>query len=318
MKALADRVLAGERPAVAEALNRVEDTRAAERARAADLMAELRAKGAAKLAHTIGITGPPGVGKSTLAGALVRKLRADGRSVGMLAVDPSSVRSGGAVLGDRARVAFDPSDEHVFFRSLASKGQTGGLVDAALSAVGVLAAAYDIVLVETTGVGQTETDVRDVADTVVLVIQPGSGDTLQFIKAGIMEIPDLIVVNKADEERLAKQAQADVKQALAAEARAEARDVAPEVLSVSALHRRGIDELIALLDKRAAERDPEALSRARRDGSAHWIARSYRRRHGEAGLERIGGESALHARVAAALDGGTAPERVALDLDQPA
>ena len=189
-------VRAGERVAVARALNIVEDRRPSARARIAALLRALgggRAEG-----HRIGLTGPPGVGKSTLVSTLAATLRARGQTVGVLAVDPSSPRSGGALLGDRARIDTDPDDQGLFVRSLATAGELGGLARAAPAAVMVLAAAYDRVLVETVGVGQSETDVEHVVDTVVFVVQPGSGDALQFLKAGIMEIPDVLVVNKAD------------------------------------------------------------------------------------------------------------------------
>src|SRR6185437_15914402 len=139
--------------------------------------------------HRVGLTGPPGVGKITLASALAAELRKRGHTVGVLAVDPSSRRSGGALLGDRARIDTEPGDQGLFVRSLATGGELGGLARAAPASVLVLAAAYDRVLVETVGVGQSETDIEHVVDTVVFVVQPGSGDALQFLKAGIMEIP---------------------------------------------------------------------------------------------------------------------------------
>ena len=157
-------------------------------------------------AARIGITGPPGVGKSTLVSALAKAVRQSGRTVGVLAVDPSSPRSGGALLGDRARIDIDPDDTGLFVRSMASGGDLGGLARAAGAAIDVLSSVYDVVLVETTGVGQSETDVEHVTDTVLMVIQPGSGDVLQFLKAGIIEIPDVFAVNKADLGAIAERA----------------------------------------------------------------------------------------------------------------
>ncbi len=207
---LASRVLARERVAVAEALNLTEDRRAPSRAALADLLARLRVSGAMDRAHRIGITGPPGVGKSTLVSALVREIRrgAQAPTVGVLAVDPSSIRSGGALLGDRMRIAPDPGDAGVFVRSLATAGEMGGLARSVPLAVLVLSAAFDVTLVETVGIGQTETDVGNVVDGVAFVVQPGSGDALQFLKAGIMEVPDVLVVNKADQTELARRAMA--------------------------------------------------------------------------------------------------------------
>ena len=156
----------------------------------------------------IGVTGPPGAGKSTLLSALLRAWRADGRSVAMLAVDPSSRRSGGSLLGDRARIEFDPADRDVFIRSTSAGERLGGLAWATRAAAHALAAAFDVVVIETVGVGQAETEVADVADTVAVVVQPGSGDVLQFLKSGIMEIPDVLVVTKADLGQIAMRTQA--------------------------------------------------------------------------------------------------------------
>ena len=161
------------------------------------------------------LTGPPGVGKSTLASALVAACARGGETVGVIAVDPSSRRSGGALLGDRARIATDPETTRAsFVRSMAARDRLGGLADLTLAAMVLMRALYDRVLVETVGVGQSETEVAGVADTVVFCVQPGSGDSLQFMKAGIVEIPDLVVVTKADLGAAAERARADVAGAL--------------------------------------------------------------------------------------------------------
>ena len=165
-------------------------------------------------AHVVGITGPPGVGKSSLLSRLVASWRALGRSVAVLAVDPTSRRSGGALLGDRARIEVDPADRSVFIRSTAAGDRLGGLAPATRAAASALAAAFDVVVIETVGVGQSETEVADLADTVAVVVQPGSGDVLQFLKAGIMEVPDVLVVTKADLGQIAKRAQSDLRSAL--------------------------------------------------------------------------------------------------------
>jgi LAO/AO transport system kinase len=160
-----------------------------------------RLKDHAGRAQVIGITGPPGAGKSTLADKLITQFRARGLRVGVLAVDPSSPFSGGAILGDRLRMQGHATDAGVFIRSLATRGSLGGISKATHAAIRVLdAAGYDIVLVETVGVGQSEIDIVKVADTVVLVSVPGLGDDIQVIKAGIMEIGDIFVVNKADRD----------------------------------------------------------------------------------------------------------------------
>ena len=165
-------------------------------------------------AHVVGVTGPPGVGKSSLCSALVASWRKDGKTVGVIAVDPSSKASGGALLGDRVRIVADAADEGSFVRSMAARDRLGGLADQTLAAMVVMRALFDRVLIETVGVGQSETDVAGVADTVVFCVQPGSGDSLQFMKAGIVEIPHLIVVTKADLGAAAERARTDVAGAL--------------------------------------------------------------------------------------------------------
>src|SRR3954447_5240288 len=197
---LGRRLRAGDRSAAPPALNLIEDRSPASRERSAELLAELTpaALGGEAPAHLVGVTGPPGAGKSTLLSALVRAWREGGRTVAVLAVDPASKRSGGALLGDRARIEHDPKDDGILIRSTAAGGRLGGLATATREAVDALAAAFDLVVVETVGVGQSETDVEEVADSVAVVVQPGSGDVLQFLKAGIMEVPDVLVVTKAD------------------------------------------------------------------------------------------------------------------------
>ena len=214
--AIGARLRARDLSAAPDALNLLESTTAADRDQAAALLAEVSPAmlGGEAQGHIIGVTGPPGAGKSTLLSALLRRWRAQDRTVAMLAVDPSSRRSGGSLLGDRARVDFDPADPGVLIRSTAAGKQLGGLASATRAAAQALAAAYDIVVIETVGVGQAETDVADVADTVVVVVQPGSGDVLQFLKSGIMEIPDVLVVTKADLGQVAMRTRRDLTAAL--------------------------------------------------------------------------------------------------------
>jgi LAO/AO transport system kinase len=150
-------------------------------------------------AYTVGITGPPGVGKSTLIASLIRHVRAEGRSVGVISVDPSSPFSHGALLGDRIRLSDHFLDPDVFIRSMGTRGHLGGVAETTLQAMLVLdAAGKDLLFVETVGAGQSEVEVIGIADTVVLVLMPGSGDSVQALKAGIMEIPDVIAINKMD------------------------------------------------------------------------------------------------------------------------
>jgi LAO/AO transport system kinase len=198
---------------------------------------------------TIGVTGPPGVGKSTLIASLVRHVRSLGHSVGVVSVDPSSPFTKGALLGDRIRLSEHFLDPEVFIRSMATRGHTGGLAEATLQALLVLdAAGRELVFLETAGVGQSEVAVAQVADLVVLVLIPGSGDSVQALKAGIMEIPDLIALNKSDQAGAAA-ALAELRQALALGAEKEA----PPVLATRASSGEGIEPLWQAVEELRAE-----------------------------------------------------------------
>ena len=307
----ANQVMSANKAAVSRALNLVEDRRPESHERVAALLGALKDAPKAANGHRVGLTGPPGVGKSTLTSALARGLRDRARTVGVVAVDPSSVRSGGSLLGDRARMSFNPSDAGLFVRSLATAGEVGGLAFAANSAVRVLASAYDVVVIETTGVGQSEIDVVHVADTVVLVIQPGSGDVLQFLKAGIMEIPDILVVNKADQEDLARRAVSDLRGALRTAYAVGAggghdESWKPPIVSTSATKGTGIDELIDALDRHRSHLQATLLGR-RRQGEIEWALDLFTRRHGEHGVSTLGGLRELKARAERDLDGGETP-----------
>jgi LAO/AO transport system kinase len=192
---ITDGVLAGEPRAIARAISIVED----DPARAADLIARLHPR--TGRASVIGVTGAPGVGKSTLVDRLTTVIRQSGSTVGIIAVDPTSPFSGGAVLGDRVRMNAHAADEGVFIRSMATRGHLGGLASATADAILVLdAAGKDVVIIETVGVGQDEVDIVSTADISIVVLVPGAGDDVQAMKAGIMEIADVFVVNKADRE----------------------------------------------------------------------------------------------------------------------
>jgi LAO/AO transport system kinase len=275
------------------------------RAEAAALLAEVSPQrlGGEAPGHVVGVTGPPGAGKSTLLSALAAAWRSAGRTVAVLAVDPSSKRSGGALLGDRARIEADPADRGLFIRSTAAGERLGGLAPATRAAAQALAAAFDVVVIETVGVGQSETEVAEAADTVAVVVQPGSGDALQFIKAGIMEIPDVLVVSKADLGQVAVRAQRDLRAALRSLG---ARDTA--VVAVAALAPpSGIDELVAALDAHRAGLDlPATRTRARRLGAlADFVAE-----HGERGLRALGGRRAAASWLAEQDPGLAEPDLV--------
>ncbi len=241
---------------------------------------------ACPVAHVIGMTGPPGVGKSTLMNALIAAWRQQGRTVGCIAVDPSSRRSGGALLGDRTRLTTDPEDQGIFVRSMAARDRLGGLSGLTVSAMVLMRALFDIVLIETVGVGQSETDVVRVADTVLFCVQPGSGDSLQFMKAGIAEIPHLVVVTKADMGAAAKRAMADVQGALSLGGTENEGWTVP-VLMVSSNTRDGIEALVLGIDAHArALAHGDRLARARHLQAEAWLEEAVRERFGREGIRR--------------------------------
>ena len=285
--ALGSRLASGDRSAAPTALNLIEDRSPRGRERARELLRTVApsALGGEASAHVVGLTGPPGAGKSSLLSALCSEWRGRGRSVAVLAVDPSSKRSGGSLLGDRARIDHDPRDDGILIRSTAAGGRLGGLAAATREAVQALAPAFDVVVVETVGVGQSETDVEEVSDTTLVVVQPGSGDTLQLIKAGIMEVPDLLVVTKADLGDVALRARRDLAAALRSLG---SRDT--KVLAVSSLPPpEGIGELAdALDDQRAALDVPARRLRARRLAALD----EFTVENGERALRALGGRRA--------------------------
>ncbi len=307
--ALGQRLRARDLSAAPAALNLLESSTAADRAQAAKLLREVSPAvlGHEAPGHVIGVTGPPGAGKSTLLSALLHAWRSGGpptRTVAMLAVDPSSRRSGGSLLGDRARIEFDPADRGVLIRSTAAGDRLGGLAQSTRSAADALAAAFDVVVIETVGVGQAETDVADVADTVVVVVQPGSGDVLQFLKSGIMEIPDVLVVTKADLGQIALRARRDLSAALRALGSSRAR-----VLAVSSLSpATGINELVAALEEHRGQLDlGERRVAARRAAALTEFAVE----HGELGLRNLGGRRAAERLLAGQDPGVSVPALVA-------
>lgn len=268
-------------------LNLVENRADAQREQIAALLAGVSpvALGGEARAHIIGVTGPPGAGKSLLLSQLVGVWRERGATVAVLAVDPSSKRSGGALLGDRARIAADPSDRGVFIRSMAAGGRLGGLAPATRAAAHALAAAFDVVVIETVGVGQSETEIAEVADTVVVIVQPGSGDTLQFLKSGIMEIPDVLVVTKADLGQVALRSRRDLTAALRSLGARDTKVVAVSSLAPPA----GFDDLVAALDEHRERLDipTRRLAARRASAVADFVAE-----HGERGLRALGGQRA--------------------------
>jgi LAO/AO transport system kinase len=207
----------------------------------------------------------------------------------VIAVDPSSKSSGGALLGDRVRIVHDSADEGVFVRSMAARDRLGGLADQTLAAMVVMRALFDRVLIETVGVGQSETDVAGVADTVVFCVQPGSGDSLQFMKAGIVEIPHVIAVTKADLGGSAERARADVAGALSLATAGDGGDWPLQALAVSARSGAGLDGLLVALEAHRAHLAADGrLVLARHHQSEGWVAQSLRDRFGRDGIARLG------------------------------
>lgn len=281
---LGARLREGDLSAAAPVLNLVESRGDQARTETERLLAEVSP---ATLGHEapgqiVGVTGPPGVGKSSLLSRLVAQWRARGRSVAVLTVDPSSRRSGGSLLGDRARIERDPSDDAVFIRSTAAGGRLGGLAPATRAAATALAVAFDVVVIETVGVGQSETEVADVADAVAVVVQPGSGDVLQFLKSGIMEIPDVLVVTKSDLGQVATRALADLRSALAALGSPPTAVVAVSSIAPPS----GIEELVQALDAHRAGLDLRA--RRVRSRRMHALA-DFVAEYGDRGLRGLGG-----------------------------
>jgi len=327
---LADAAVAGDRRALARLLTAVENRTAIAEA------ALKRLYPSTGRAHLVGITGAPGAGKSTLVAALIAEVRAVGRAVAVVAVDPSSPITGGALLGDRVRMQAYASDDGVFIRSMASRGHAGGLAATSTSAATVLdAAGFDLVLLETVGTGQSEVEVAAAADTTVVLEAPEMGDEVQAIKAGLLEVADIVVVNKGDRpgaQRTAAQLRAmltatasprlaTASPRLTPDAHDEAADhprpKRPEVLITTATTGEGVPALLAALDRhRAAGRDGLAdAARLARAEAQVWAILSERLRdrlHGAAAGTVT--ESTLRAVAEHRLDPYTAADRLLASL----
>ena len=259
---LLEGVIAGDRRAVARAISKVEDDAAS----ASELMKQIFPRTGRAL--VIGITGAPGAGKSSLVDKLAAYYRKKGDRIGIIAVDPSSPFSGGAILGDRIRMQTLSLDKGVFIRSMATRGNLGGLARATVEAVAILdASGYDKIIVETVGVGQDEIEIAKTADVCVVVLVPGMGDDVQTMKAGIMEIADVLVVNKADREGVLR-TERELEALLSLATRED--EWQPPIVKTVAIENRGIAELAAAVEKSKQFQAGAPAAAGRRQAIARW------------------------------------------------
>ena len=235
--------------------------------------------------HVLGITGPPGVGKSSLIDKLISIIREKKKTVGVVAIDPSSSKSGGALLGDRTRFQLDPNDGGVYVRSMAAKDYLGGVSELTYPTMTVMRSKFDFLIIETVGVGQSETSIKDIVDTVILCVQPGSGDTIQFMKSGIFEIPDLVVVTKCDMEKLSNQTFSDLSGSSSYFKDKNAWDI--KIILTSSHKNIGIDSLIKEIENRWRWLIKEnVLNINRSSQDIQWMKNCIIREFGMMGLEK--------------------------------
>ena len=235
--------------------------------------------------HVLGITGPPGAGKSSLIDKLISIIREKKKTVGVVAIDPSSSKSGGALLGDRTRFQLDPNDGGVYVRSMAAKDYLGGVSELTYPTMIVMRSKFDFLIIETVGVGQSETSIKDIVDTVILCVQPGSGDTIQFMKSGIFEIPDLVVVTKCDMEKLSNQTFSDLSGSSSYFKDKNAWDI--KIILTSSHKNIGLDSLIKEIENRWRWLIKEnVLNINRSSQDIQWMKNCIIREFGMMGLEK--------------------------------
>jgi len=301
---IVDGVLAGEVPSIARAISLLEDGAPASR----EIIKALHPR--AGKSWILGITGPPGAGKSTLVDALASAYRKKGCRVGIVAVDPSSAFSGGAVLGDRVRMQRHSGDDGVFIRSMATRGHFGGLSRAASDAADVLdAAGFDLVLMETVGVGQDEVEVVRATDCVLVVLVPGLGDDIQAIKAGLLEIADLYVLNKADREGV-ERLESEISAMLSLGADSLRR--VPEIMKTIAVRGDGIDALVEGIERQRRDVEASGMAAERRKERCMWrLVDLIRERVLRWASEETGGDDRLSAAAAGIHERRTDPYEAA-------
>ena len=236
--------------------------------------------------YILGITGPPGVGKSSLIKNLINHYRNKQKTVSVVAVDPSSKKTGGALLGDRIRLESNPDDKGLFIRSMAAKDKLGGLASITLSSVFLLNAIFDFTIIETVGVGQSETDIANIADTVLICVQPGSGDSLQFMKAGIVEIPDIIAITKSDLGEVATNTFNDISNSLEFSVLEDKKKV--PIINISSKEKKNIGNLIKLIDQHKTDNSSKIIKEKKKlKKSIFWLEESVKEQFGINGIKKL-------------------------------
>ena len=236
--------------------------------------------------HVIGITGPPGVGKSTLIDKLINILRKEKRTVGVIAIDPSSSKSGGALLGDRTRFMLDPKDIGTYVRSMAAKDYLGGISELTFPTMTIMRSMFDFLIIETVGVGQSEIGIINIVDSVVLCIQPGSGDTIQFMKSGVFEIPDIVVITKSDFEELSNQTYSDLTGSSNYFKNVNEWDI--KIILTSAQKNIGLNFLLEEIKERWKWLNKEGRLKSKRySQDIEWLKGCVLREYGSSGLQKF-------------------------------
>ena len=239
-----------------------------------------------KTGYILGITGPPGVGKSSLIRDLIVHYRSKNKTIGVIAVDPSSKKTGGALLGDRIRLSANSNDQGVFIRSMAARDKLGGLASITLSSAFLLNAIFDLTIIETVGVGQSETDISNIADTVLFCVQPGSGDSLQFMKAGIVEIPHIIAVTKSDLGEVAINTFNDVINSIRLNVSDNTKNI--PVISISSKENKNISDLINKIEQHKDYNYSNSSQDSRKfEKNLFWLHESVKEQFGEKGLKKL-------------------------------